>query len=267
MRTFTNVVDILLVSTLTFKFASCLTCLSCNQISQPRHCRYVETCNNDEVCGSEMELSNAGYFTYTLGCMPKNKCSNTTASPFCSSCCSDRNLCNAALCGEPNFPTKRGPICFDCQFHTDAQPCRRIDFCAEHEDCSILGMEEFGDLSLTSACKPKHACLASSSASFLGKRTANRGLTMSRARFMPDMTSANIKQPANRFRSASHVMCETCCSQDLCNLGCPGICGSATCVNGVCNATSLGPLCICHAGWGGAKCDQGKEENKFASFQ
>ena len=262
MTIYTTLVAILLISTLTFGLTSCLTCLSCNQISQPRHCRYVETCNMDEVCGTKMELSVAGYFTYTLGCMPNKKCSNTTASPFCSECCSNGNLCNAALCGEPDFPAKRGPICFDCQFHTGAQPCRRIDFCAEHEDCSILGVEEFGDLSLTSACKPKHVCLATSYGAFLGRRSADHKISAFRAHHNPEMTTTKNNPSANRLRSASHVMCETCCSQDLCNLGCPGVCGSATCVNGFCNATTSGAQCACHAGWVGSRCDQGKNSTK-----
>ena len=263
MKIFSNLVFIVLISTCIYELASCLTCLSCDQISQPRHCRYVETCPSDEICGAQMQLSVAGYFTYTLGCMPKSKCTNATVSPFCSECCSSRDLCNAALCGEPDFPAKRGPICFDCQFHTDAQPCRHIDFCSEHEDCSILGMEEFGDISLTSACKPKHVCLSSSSGAFLGRRSARNaiaghGRAAIHALSKTNMTSTNYDPLASRLRSASHVMCEICCSNDLCNLGCPGVCGLATCVNGACSSTPSGSQCACHPGWGGPRCDHGK---------
>ena len=242
-------ISILLCS---FSLIYCLTCLSCDQITQPRHCHYVETCSAGEMCGSQLQLSVAGYNTYTIGCVAKSSCSNGTGSAFCGECCNDRDLCNAALCGEPDYPATRGPVCYNCQSFTGNQPCRRIDFCSVHEDCSLLGVEEFGDLSLTSGCKPRYDCLATPSAPAFGRRSAERA------------------GMANHARSASHVVCESCCSKDLCNLNCSGsgiaYCDPSTCIHGVCSSAGpgvppgspRGTLCACSPGWGGPRCDQGK---------
>ena len=220
----------------------CLTCLSCEQISQPRHCRFVETCKVGEICGSKLQLSVGGYNEYMLGCVAKSSCYNGTGSAFCSECCDSRDLCNAALCGEPDYPTTRGPVCYNCHSFTGNQACRRIDFCSVLEDCFLHGVEEFGDLSLTTGCKPRYDCLATPSVSPFGRRSAK----------------------SSHVRSSSHVVCESCCSNDLCNLNCTGspYCDQSTCVHGFCKSggalVSTGSLCSCSPGWGGPKCDQGK---------
>ncbi|XP_052785978.1 ficolin-2-like [Mya arenaria] len=79
----------------------CLLCLKCNDVAQPRHCTTV-------VEYPQFQFSR------------------------CTHCC-DSKLCNNQACGEPGYPSDRGPICYSCHKSVPAGRCHNIDFCRKGE--------------------------------------------------------------------------------------------------------------------------------------
>ncbi|XP_053387230.1 fibropellin-1-like [Mercenaria mercenaria] len=191
-------------------------------------------------------LNEFGEHVYNLGCHTKKVCDNfTSTAKSCSECCKT-SLCNAEACGEPGYPTKRGPICYNCAVHTDSGPCHGIDFCLEDETCNIVGRQLFSSEVFTSKCISKHACKEHQGehAAIIGKRDISM-----------------VK------RTQQHT-CDLCCDHDLCNRNCstatslvgPTVvnkcntnpCGShGTCVEGPNRYT-----CICDIGYEGSGCEK-----------
>ncbi|XP_056008163.1 mucin-2-like isoform X3 [Ostrea edulis] len=146
-------------------------CLQCNNAAQPRHCHAITYCAEDEVCFVEKVESMYGV-RFNMGCMKDNDCREQNETnriethgegnkhPYtCTGCCRS-DLCNAEGCGEPGYPTARGPICFACYQHANARECRKIAHCRESELCYIKEEEEFGDRIFSTGCMPFQQCLS-----------------------------------------------------------------------------------------------------------
>ena len=210
-----------------------LVCLKCNDIWQPRHCHNVVRCNADEACFTTWSQISQ---RYQLGCLKRSNCPNGTSngSKTCNECCSN-SLCNANGCGEAGYPATKGPVCYDCDYHNDQHPCTTIDICSTDEECSIKGRSEFGDRVFSSGCKLKYICQSESAgpAAIIGKRSVQTA------------------------RSSSTMLCNECCSHDLCNLNCSvNPCHSSPCQHGSCSSNGSSFRCHCASGWLGSKCQQ-----------
>ena len=213
-----------------------LICLQCDNVLQPRHCHTVVRCNEDEACFTTRSLVSQ---RYQLGCRKRGICSDGTSNvtKTCDECCT-ASLCNANGCGEPGYPATRGPVCYDCDYHNDQHPCTNIDICSIDEECSIQSRDEFGDQILISGCKLKHVCQSSSASpsTIIGRRSFQIA------------------------RSSSKILCNECCSHDMCNLQCPiDHCYSSPCQHGNCfsdGSSGSSYRCHCHSGWSGLTCQQ-----------
>ena len=223
----------LVIVTSDFNPVNGLVCLKCNDIWQPRHCHYVARCNADEACFTTWSHISQ---RYQLGCLKRSSCPNGTSnsSKTCDECCSN-SLCNANGCGETGYPASRGPVCYDCDYHNDQHPCTTIDICSTGEECSIKGRSEFGDQVFSSGCKLKYICQSESAgpSAIIGKRSVQT------------------------VRSSSTILCNECCSHDLCNLNCSvDPCHSSPCQHGLCFSNGSSFLCHCQSGWLGSTCQQ-----------
>ncbi|XP_053374165.1 neurogenic locus notch homolog protein 3-like [Mercenaria mercenaria] len=104
---------------LLFLSGNALSCLQCDGVSHPRHCRYVADCFDNEKC---LNATSRG--------------SNTGS---CHECC-DSNLCNAAGCGEIGYPPLRGPVGYHCPVQVDVNSCGTVEFCEQGETCTSTGV-------------------------------------------------------------------------------------------------------------------------------
>ncbi|XP_052785957.1 uncharacterized protein LOC128221382 [Mya arenaria] len=132
-----------------------LLCLKCNDVAQPRHCTTVVECPHSDVCYVDRSVNDIGETSYILGCSPANICTNITStsqSSRCTNCCGS-NLCNHQACGEPDYPSDRGLICYSCHDPVPAGRCHNIEFCRSGEECSVTGNQLFGTMVFTSKCQ------------------------------------------------------------------------------------------------------------------
>lgn len=192
---------------------NCLTCLSCSSVISPRHCQNVLACNKNEVCAVEKFRNSYNEEMYNVGCRAINHCNSilrTTEHKFttergnktvrsipiiCTECCY-RDLCNAAGCGEQGFPKTRGPACYNCIQFRIASKCDIVDVCAIDEVCHVQLNEQFGERFFSTSCVSQHVCHAINGNAIFGKRHSER--------------------------SSLRMVCEKCCSNDLCNSNCGG---------------------------------------------
>ncbi|XP_045184614.2 uncharacterized protein LOC123542716 [Mercenaria mercenaria] len=202
-------VNILLLGVVTALFSEeiylgeALTCLHCNGVYQPRHCRAVVDCFKGELCGVEKVLNNYGDFVYNLGCVSAAECSNNHAvnksnTEACRNCC-ESDLCNSEGCGEPGYPVSRGPVCYSCSVYREGRHCHNIDFCKIGEMCLFQETVEFGDSIITVQCTNAHSCQEKDHSILVGR-------------------NADYKQMD--ARTTEQHICEACCSDDLCNKDC-----------------------------------------------
>ncbi|XP_052786762.1 uncharacterized protein LOC128222045 [Mya arenaria] len=176
-----------------------LVCLKCHDVVQPRHCMTAISCAESEVCYAERTVNDLDEVAYTLGCTPKQTCSNSSSTSQFSRCklCCDSPLCNNEACGEPGYPAGRGLLCFNCHDPVPAGRCHNIDFCGSEEVCSVAGREVFGTMVFSSKCQ--FACETHHSGEILiGRRQISE-----------------LKR-----RSGDSRGCTACCSSDLCNDEC-----------------------------------------------
>lgn len=182
-----------------FHTGQTLTCLQCNGIFQPRHCRSVVDCFDDEVCGVEKMLNAYGEYVYKLGCMSLAECAkNSNSSLSCTQCCNS-DICNSEGCGEAGYPVSRGPICYNCPVYRDTSTCHDIDFCKVGEVCMFQETREFGDRVLNAKCANPHICSRTAGASIIGRRAESKQIDA---------------------RTSEQHVCNACCKRDLCNKNC-----------------------------------------------
>ncbi|XP_052233843.1 uncharacterized protein LOC127846530 [Dreissena polymorpha] len=112
-----------------------LTCLKCDYVVQPRHCKTVVSCPDDDSCFVERQTNAFGEIGFKLGCLAKRSCRNSTSSSsHCTQCC-DKDMCNQAGCGEEGYPSQRGPVCYSCDNPLPEGRCHSIDVCQKGEHC------------------------------------------------------------------------------------------------------------------------------------
>ncbi|XP_052820394.1 SCO-spondin-like [Mya arenaria] len=179
-----------------------LTCLYCSNVIAPRLCKRVMECGADEVCEAQRSFNEFGETTYNLGCSQRSICQNVTSSNQYSPCrkCCDTDICNHVACGEQDYPSDIGPVCYNCQSHTPLGRCHDIEFCGKEQVCQSTGRNVFGDVLYTSQCAFIHTCHVNNEPSIIGKR-----------------------DPARSSEVNRH--CRVCCSSDLCNNGCISVDG------------------------------------------
>ncbi|KAH3772075.1 uncharacterized protein LOC127845156 isoform X2 [Dreissena polymorpha] len=180
-----------------------LTCLTCDNVEQPRHCTTVMTCPDNDVCFVERKINSFGEEGYALGCMRDNVCRNitsTSSTSQCSQCC-NKDLCNHEGCGKPGYPDSRGPVCYNCIEAVSDGRCHHIDLCRRGEVCSVSGKGMFGTTVFASKCLLQEICGTRQipNLDIIGKRGYK--------------TSSNS-------RSFDVHDCFQCCSGDLCNKNC-----------------------------------------------
>ncbi|XP_052239828.1 angiopoietin-2-like isoform X2 [Dreissena polymorpha] len=174
-----------------------LTCLQCTDIELPRHCKHVRDCPSGQVCFIHQTTDKYGDVSFDLGCTEQSTCSNRSQGNTCNECCST-NICNAAGCGQPGYPSSRGPICYSCSAQATAGSCHKIDFCDSKEVCMLSEQQEFGDTVYTSQCAVSTHCenVRLDSAPVVGRSVLED------------------------TRSLTETTCHTCCHGDLCNANC-----------------------------------------------
>ncbi|XP_052229809.1 uncharacterized protein LOC127843943 [Dreissena polymorpha] len=228
-----------------FSVHKALTCLTCDDVVQPRHCTMVMTCPDNEVCFVERRVNSFGEEGYTLGCMRDQVCRNlTSTSPNsrCSQCCS-KDLCNHEGCGEPGYLDIRGPVCYNCIAGVPEGRCHHIDICRPGEICSVSGKGMFGTTVFASKCMQKDTCGThlEYGLEIIGKRGHLSG---------------------SGVRSYDVHDCIQCCTADLCNKNCHnsvdgqwGSWGSWSSCNARCNQTRSRPCNNPAPEHGGRNCD------------
>ncbi|XP_060555447.1 fibropellin-1-like isoform X5 [Ruditapes philippinarum] len=227
-----------------------LTCLQCKDIPKPRICNKVVDCYAGESCSVEQVLNEFGEIVYNLGCLPNTVCNNFTNSingqrVTCSECCNSKDLCNANGCSQQGYPEHRGPICYNCPLHTDSGKCHNIEFCSTGEVCNIVGKSMFSETVYTSSCISKHACkpVEGNHVAIIGKRDVSMDK-----------------------RSHEQHLCDSCCSEDLCNKNCTTAqlsidpCQPNPCNHGTCKSDGHNFRCDCPAGFTGIICDKDIDE-------
>ncbi|XP_045191722.2 uncharacterized protein LOC123548492 [Mercenaria mercenaria] len=233
-------------SLLSQKTAYGIVCLRCDGVPQPRFCNQVVECYDNELCGVEKVTNNFGEHVFNLGCLSKKVCSNFTlgqhlsSSQTCGECCGTTDLCNSKGCGEPGYPSERGPVCYNCPIYTEGGRCHDIEFCSDTEVCSIVGKPRFSSVMYTSKCVSKHDCKTANEThvAIIGKR---------------DMVHSK--------RTHELHVCDTCCGSDLCNRDCNSVlmiidhCNPNPCVNGHCETKGGNFVCTCIPGFSGIRCD------------
>ncbi|XP_052233782.1 SCO-spondin-like [Dreissena polymorpha] len=196
-----------------------LTCLKCDYVVMPRHCKTVISCPDDDSCFVERQTNAFGEIGFNLGCLAKRSCRNSTSSSsHCTKCC-DRDMCNQAGCGAEGYPLQRGPVCYSCANPLPEGRCHNIDVCQEGEVCSINGEDDFGTILFTSGCMPKDHCVSHPEGVLIGRRSQ-----------------------INSTLTRSHGLhgCFHCCDVDLCNKNCQ------TRVDGQWGAWTAWSLCTSH---------------------
>ncbi|XP_078327367.1 uncharacterized protein LOC111115363 [Crassostrea virginica] len=191
-------------------FFSCVTqsvglyCVSCTDSVSPRHCHFVQKCNDGEVCYTDSHLTRNGEVVFNTGCRVRQICHakrNSDANRKliyrmdsrylqnnCTECCST-NICNSQGCGQPDYPKVRGPVCFNCQQVSHPTLCDKIQVCDELQECFLQEEMEFGDIYYSSGCRSKQVC-----------------------------TPSQLQGVLIGKRNTGH--CSKCCHTDLCNDHC-----------------------------------------------
>ncbi|XP_052219467.1 angiopoietin-related protein 7-like isoform X2 [Dreissena polymorpha] len=179
-------------------YVDCLTCLQCLNIESPRHCRHVKECSPSEVCYVNQKVDEYGDVLFDIGCKNASRCSNSShGSHACDYCCNG-SLCNAAGCGQPGYPSNRGPICYSCSTHTNQGSCQKIDFCDSNEVCMVQEELEFGERVHTSKCVVLEQC----------------------EHYTLNILPIVGRSLSDQQRSATETICRQCCHGDLCNSNC-----------------------------------------------
>ncbi|XP_033759107.1 IgGFc-binding protein-like [Pecten maximus] len=193
---------VLLVIWTSSKYSAAIRCLSCNDVIQPRHCSVIKHCPDGDSCVTEAYRNENGEYLFNLGCMSAQRCAliNTTRSAgtigkdvqsLCTDCCHG-DLCNAAGCRTEGFPSRRGPVCLDCQQSRDPSTCDVITVCLEGELCHVEETHQFGDVFYKTGCLRNFECA-----------------------IPPVYNPVEVGRRAIRRRS-----CFFCCQDDLCNTKC-----------------------------------------------
>ncbi|KAH3778517.1 hypothetical protein DPMN_179981 [Dreissena polymorpha] len=182
------------------QYVEALICLQCDFVEQPRYCKTVISCPDDDSCFVEKQANAFSEIGYNLGCLAKRSCRNSVlSSSHCTQCC-DKDLCNNAGCGEQGYPYQRGPVCYSCDNPSREGRCHSIDVCREGEVCSLNGEDTFGTILFTSGCMPKDHCVTHSGGDLIVGRRSDVTSTLTWSRGLHD--------------------CFHCCDADLCNTNC-----------------------------------------------
>ncbi|XP_052263867.1 fibropellin-1-like isoform X9 [Dreissena polymorpha] len=213
---------------------NCLTRLRCTDIVGPRHCKEVTECSLGEVCYAQQTTNRYGQVLYDLGCTEPSTCSNRShGNDSCEECCSTE-LCNAAGCGQPGYPSGRGPICYSCSSQYSEGSCHIIDFCRSNELCMSREEREFGDTVYISKCELLTHC-----------QNLKGDVPIIGRSILDDS------------RSLTEITCHKCCHNDLCNANCrtkADSCASNPCVHGRCVYGMTGYTCVCDPMFKGYNC-------------
>ncbi|XP_052219067.1 neurogenic locus notch homolog protein 2-like isoform X1 [Dreissena polymorpha] len=224
---------IVLLAGISVLSVDCLTCLHCTDIQSPRHCKYVRECQPGEVCNIHRTTNPNGDVEFDVSCVHPWACSNRSQGlQACDECCST-DLCNAAGCGLTGYPSKRGPVCFNCPAQITDGTCHRIDVCGLNEMCLINEQSEFGDTVYTSQCVGLAHC-----------QPQTMGSLQIIGRSIYDDT-----------RSLAETVCHKCCHDDLCNANCEvNYCASNPCGHGTCVNSRTNYTCVCDPSYTGRNC-------------